>query len=54
MQRLTETGRALAIGASTTFDLEDDLQGLNAGQVMRDFILQGEGGPFEEMLGQRP
>lgn len=45
-------GRALAIGAAETFDLRDDLEGLNAGIKMKEY-LQGEAKDFMEFFGQR-
>ena len=45
-------GRALAIGATETFDLRDDLEGLNAGIVMKEY-LAGEAKEFMEFFDQR-
>ncbi len=46
-------GRALGIGAAQTFDLGDDLEGLNAGLAMKAF-LEGEAKGFMELFNQRP
>ena len=45
-------GRALAIGAAETFDLRDDLEGLNAGIKMKEY-LEGEAREFMKYIGQR-
>ena len=45
-------GRALAVGAERTFDLWDDLAGLNAGVEMKGY-LEGEAKGFMEFFGQR-
>ncbi|KAL2036454.1 hypothetical protein N7G274_010821 [Stereocaulon virgatum] len=47
------SGRALGIGAAETFDLRDDIEGLNAGIVMKDY-LEGEAKGFMKFFGQRP
>jgi len=47
------TGRAIAVGATETFDLRDDIEGLNGGLVMKDY-LKGEAKDFMAFLGQRP
>lgn len=44
-------GRALAIGAAETFDLRDDVEGLDAGIMMKEY-LQGEAKDFMEFFGQ--
>ena len=36
-----------------TFDLRDDIEGLNAGIVMKEF-LEGEAKGFMQMFGERP
>ena len=46
-------GRALAIGAAETFDLRDDIEGLNAGIMMKQY-LEGEAKDFMKLFGQRP
>ncbi|KAG7009329.1 5'-hydroxyaverantin dehydrogenase [Physcia stellaris] len=46
-------GRALAIAPVKTFDLRDDIEGLNAGIVMKEF-LEGEAKGFMQMFGERP
>ena len=46
-------GRALAVGAKTVFDLEDDYQGLNSGRIMAAYINE-EGGTLLRHLEQRP
>ena len=45
-------GRALAIGAKETFDLRDDLEGLNAGIMMKEYM-EAEAKGFMEFFGQR-
>ncbi len=45
-------GRALGVGAAETFDLRDDIEGLNAGIVMKEY-LEGEAKDFMEFFGQR-
>ena len=45
-------GRALAIGAAETFDLRDDLEGLNSGIKMKEYV-QGEAKEFLKFFGQR-
>ena len=45
-------GRAIAIGANETFDLRDDLEGLNGGFTMKEY-LEGEAKDFMEFFGQR-
>ncbi|KAK4693766.1 hypothetical protein P7C71_g3692, partial [Lecanoromycetidae sp. Uapishka_2] len=45
-------GRALGVGAEETFDLRDDIEGLNAGIVMKQYR-EGEAKNFMEFLGQR-
>ena len=45
-------GRALAIGAAETFDLRDDLEGLNAGITMKEY-LEGEAKDFMAFFGIR-
>ena len=45
-------GRALAVGAERTFDLRDDVEGLNAGVEMKGY-LEGEAKGFMEFFGQR-
>lgn len=46
-------GRALGVGAVKTIDMKDDLEGLNAGVVMKDY-LEGEAKGFMLLFGQRP
>ena len=46
-------GRAIAIGAAETFDLRDDIEGLNAGIMMKQY-LEGEAKEFMKLNGQRP
>ena len=46
-------GRAIAIGAAETFDLRDDIEGLNAGIMMKQY-LEGEAKEFMKLFGQRP
>ena len=46
-------GRAIAIGAAETFDLRDDIKGLNAGIMMKEY-LDGEAKDFMKLFGQRP
>lgn len=45
-------GRALAVGAAETFDLRDDIEGLNAGVMMKEY-LEGEAKEFMKFFGQR-
>ena len=40
------------MGAAKTFDLRDDLEGLNAGIEMKGY-LEGEAKEFMEFFGQR-
>ena len=46
------SGRALAVGATEIFDLRDDLEGLNAGIKMKEY-LEGEAKKFVDFFGQR-
>ena len=46
-------GRAIAVGAAETFDLRDDIEGLNAGIMMKKY-LEGEARDFMILFGQRP
>lgn len=46
-------GRAIAIGAAETFDLRDDIEGLNAAITMKKY-LEGEAKDFMKFFGQRP
>ncbi len=46
-------GRAIAIGAAETFDLRDDIEGLNAGIMMKKY-LEGEAKDLMKLSGQRP
>lgn len=50
---MNSIGRALAVGAVDTFDLGDDLEGLNAGPTMKSY-LEGEAKGFMELFNQRP
>ncbi len=45
-------GRALGVGATETIDLRDDIEGLNAGIVMKEY-LEGEARDFMKFFGQR-
>lgn len=45
-------GRALAIGAAETFDLRDDLEGLNGGIKTKEYV-DSEAKGFLEFSGQR-
>ena len=52
---VTETiikGRALGVGATETFDLRDDIEGLNGGIVMKQYV-EGEAKGFMEHFGMR-
>ena len=49
---MSVVGRAIAIGATEAFDLRDDLEGLNGGIKMKDY-LEGEAKDFMEFFGQR-
>ncbi|KAL6720613.1 hypothetical protein ACLMJK_002538 [Lecanora helva] len=46
-------GRAIAVGATQPYDLNDDIEGMNAGIVMKDY-LEGEAKEFMAFFGQRP
>ena len=46
-------GRAIGIGAAETFDLRDDIEGLNAGITMKKYR-EGEAKDLMEFFGQRP
>lgn len=46
-------GRAIAVGATEAIDLRDDIEGLNAGIVMKEY-LKGEAKEFMAFFGQRP
>ncbi|KAL8793650.1 MAG: hypothetical protein Q9195_003802 [Heterodermia aff. obscurata] len=49
----TICGRALGIGAVKTIDMRDDIEGMNAGIVMKEY-LEGEAKGFMLLFGQRP
>ena len=40
------------MGAAQTFDLRDDIEGLNSGIVMNEY-LEGEAKEFMQLFGQR-
>ena len=47
-------GRALAVGATKTFDLEDDLVGLNSGKITAELHKTAEVKNLAHLLRQRP